>query len=103
MLKTKKKDETNILLYLMRYPHPKLLDYFVKELKIPINICNIFKRICLYFLFDSINIINDNKLVIDTLNYLIKEGINIEQIDYLGNNPFPYLAINNYRDDISQF
>ena len=96
--------KNSILLYLMRYPSKILLEYFIKELKIPVNIFNLYKRNCLYFLFDSINQIyskeKNNNLVVDTLQYLIKEGINLEQIDYLGNNPFLYLAMNNFNESI---
>ena len=96
--------KNSILLYLMRYPSKILLDYFIKELKIPVNIYNLYKRNCLYFLFDSINQIyskeKNNSLVIQTLNFLIKEGINVEQIDYKGNNPFLYLAVNNFNVEI---
>ena len=88
----------------MKYPSKILLEYFIKELKIPINIYNLYKRNSLYFLFDNINQIyskeKTNKLVIETLNFLIKEGINVEQIDYLGNNPFLYLAMNNFNSDL---
>ena len=96
--------KNSILLYLMKYPSKKFLDYFIKELKIPINIYNIYKRNSLYFLFDSINQIysieRNNDLVTNTLNYLINAGINIEQIDYLGNNPFFYLAKNNFNENL---
>ena len=34
------------------------------------------------------------------MNYLIEKGINIGQIDYLGNNPFLYLAKNNFNKDL---
>ena len=47
--------KNSILLYLMRYPSKILLEYFIKELKIPVNIFNLYKRNSLYFLFDSIN------------------------------------------------
>ena len=98
-------ENNNILLYLMTYPLKDLLEYFIKELKIPINDINITKRNSLFFLFDNIanikNVYYINKnLVIDTLNYLIKEGIYLEQIDYLGNNPFLYLAMNNFDENI---
>ena len=92
--------ENSILLYLMKYPNKKLLDYFLKELKIPVNICNIYQKNALYFLFDNIDTINtienNTFYIIDILNYLMDQGINIEQIDHLGNNPFLYLAMNNF-------
>ena len=96
--------KNSILLYLMKYPKKMMLKYFINELNIPINIYNLYKRNCLYFLFDNINQIfyieNNNNLVIDTLNYLIEEGININQIDYLGNNPFYHLATKNFNEEI---
>ena len=95
--------KNNILLYLMSYPSKNLLKYFIEELKIPINIYNLYKRNALYFLFDNIEKIKaleqNTKMITDTLNYLIEKGIDIGQIDYLGNNPFFYLAKNNF--DIS--
>ena len=100
----KAQGKNSILLYLMKYPSKILLDYFINELKIPVNIYNLYKRNCLYFLFDSINEIyskeRNNNLVVDTLNYLVNQGINIEQIDYLGNNPFFYLAKNNFNENL---
>jgi len=96
--------KNSILLYLMKYPKKMMLEYFINELDIPINIYNLYKRNSLYFLFDNINQIfyieNNNNLVIDTLNYLIEEGINIDQIDYLGNNPFYHLATKNFNEEI---
>ena len=105
ILKYKGYENNNILLYLMAYPLKELLLYFIKELKMPINDYNITKRNSLFFLFDNINNIKNvnyinNNIVVDTLNYLIKEGINLEQIDYLGNNPFLYLAINNFDENL---
>ena len=96
--------ENSILLYLMKYPNKKLLDYFIKELKIPINVCNIYNKNSLYFLFDNISLIdtiqNNTSYVIDILYYLMDQGINIEQIDHLGNNPFLYLAMNNFNVNV---
>ena len=101
-----KQGKNNILLYLMSYPNKKILKYFIEELKIPINLYNLYKRNALYFLFDNINKIFDleknNNLVTETLNYLIEKGINLEQIDYLGNNPFLYLSKNNFKIDLLQ-
>ena len=96
--------KNSILLYLMTYPSKILLKYFMDELNIPINIYNLYKRNALYFLFDNINKIKEiesnNKMTLDTLNYLIEKGIDINQIDYLGNNPFFYLAKNNFNIDL---
>ena len=96
--------ENNILLYLMKYPSKKILEYFLKELQIPVNSCNIYQKNALYFLFDDINTINgiENNTfhVIDVLYFLMDQGINIEQVDYLGNNPFLYLAMNNFNKKI---
>ena len=98
------KSENSILLYLMKYPSKILLEYFIKELKIPVNTCNLYNRNSLYFLFDNLNqikyITNNDSLSMDSLNYLIKEGINIEQIDKLGNNPFLYLSMINFNEFI---
>ena len=67
----------NILLYLMSYPSSLLLKYFIEELNLPINL---YKKNALYFLFDNIEKIKvieqNNKMVINTLNYLIEKGIN---------------------------
>ena len=94
--------KNNILLYLMAYPYKDLLKYFIEDLIIPINIYNLYKRNCLYFLIDNINQIKEidgnNNLIKDTFNYLIEKGINIEQNDYLGNNIFLYLS-KNYFDE----
>ena len=96
--------KNNILLYLMSYPSTLLLKYFIEELHFPINLYNIYKRNSLYFLFNNIDKIKtieqNNKMVINTLNYLIEKGIDIGQIDYLGNNPFFYLAKNNFNIDL---
>ena len=96
--------KNSILLYLMSYPNKNLLKYFLEELNIPINIYNLYKRNALFFLFDNINNINkiekNDRMTIDTLNYLIEKGIDIGQIDYLGNNPFLYLAKNNFHHDL---
>ena len=96
--------KNNILLYLMTYPYKSLLKYFVEELKIPVNMFNLYKRNSLYFLVDNINQIfnleKNHNMVKETLNYLIEKGINIEQIDYLGNNPFLYLSKNNFNIDL---
>ena len=96
--------KNNILLYLMSYPNKNILKYFVEELNVSVELYNLYKRNALYFLFDKINAIFDleknHALTIDTLNYLIEKGINIGQIDYLGNNPFLYLAKNNFNKDL---
>ena len=96
--------KNSILLYLMEYPYKQLLKYFVEDLKIPINIYNLYKRNSLYFLIDSINQINEieenNNLVKDSFNYLIEKGINIEQNDYLGNNVFLYLSKNYFNEEL---
>ena len=96
--------KNNILLYLMSYPSKEILKYFIEELKIPINVFNLYKRNSLYFLFDNINNIfsleKNHLMTIDTLNYLIEKGVDIGQIDYLGNNPFLYLSKNNFNIDL---
>ena len=96
--------KNSILLYLMAYPDKNILKYFIEELKLDINIFNLYKRNALYFLIDSINQIvlieNNISLIKDTFIYLINKGINIEQIDYLGNNPFLYLCKNNFNKDL---
>ena len=96
--------KNSILLYLMAYPSKTILKYFLEELKIPINTFNLYKRNSLFFLFDNIikifSLEKNYSMIIDTLNYLIDRGINIGQIDYLGNNPFLYLAKNNFNVDL---
>ena len=96
--------KNNILLYLMKYPSKILLKYFIEELKFPINSYNLYKYNSIFILFDNINIINQfqnvNVTVKDTLKYLIQQGINVNQTDYLGNNPFLYLSKKNFNIEL---
>ena len=96
--------KNSILLYLMSYPKKEILEYFIEIIKVPINIYNLYKRNSLYFLIDSIaqiyEIDKNYSLIKDSFNYLINKGIEIECIDYLGNNPFFYLAKNNFNIDL---
>ena len=96
--------KNNILLYLMKYPSKILLKYFIEELKFPINSYNLYKYNSIFILFDNINVINQfknvNVTVKDTLKYLIQQGINVNQTDYLGNNPFLYLSKKNFNIEL---
>ena len=98
--------KNSILLYLMSYPDKEILKYFIETLNISVNVYNLYKRNALYFLIDSITEINSieesnkNALIKETFNYLINKGINIECIDYLGNNIFLYLSKNYFDIDL---
>ena len=98
--------KNSILLYLMSYPDKAILKYFIEELNVPVNLYNLYKRNSLYFLIDNISQINiieekdKNILVKETFDYLINKGINIECIDYLGNNLFLYLSKNYFDTDL---
>ena len=96
--------KNSILLYLMSYPKKEILEYFIETIKVPINIYNLYKRNSLYFLIDSIaqiyEIDKNYSLIKDSFNYLINKGIEIECIDYLGNNPFLYLSKNKFEIDL---
>ena len=74
--------KNNILSYLMKYPSKLIFDYFIKDLKVPINEINLENRNCLFFLFENINIISyiegNHSLSIKILNELINYGINLE-------------------------